>query len=445
MSNPLSNQEHVDVLVEKLDSFDAGVRREALEKLAALKADEFPVPGTDINCHAHTFYSYNAYGYSPSHFAWLARLRGLAAAGVVDFDVLDALDEFLAAAGLLGLKGCVSVESRVFVPEFADRVINSPGEPGIAYHMGIGFTTTDLQPEPAAFLAGMRKRANDRTRDLTERVNAYTSPVELDYEKDVLPLAPNGNATERHVCFAYARKAAEMFADSGALADFWCAKLDVSVDELDLPDGGKLQGVIRAKTMKRGGVGYVQPGPESFPTMADMNRFVLQSNAIPALTWLDGTSDGEQAIGELIDISIASGVAAVNIIPDRNFTPGVKDEKLANLYDIVDRAEALHLPVLVGTEMNSPGNKFVDAFDTAELKPLVPVFLKGANITYAHSVLQQAAGLGYLSDWAGGAFENVAAKNEFYEAFGARFAPGREDALAGLNDTSTPEQILALI
>ncbi len=50
--------------------------------------------------------------------------------------------------------------------------------------------------------------------------------------------------------------------------------------------------------------------------------------------------------------------------------------------------------------MNAPGNKFVDDFSTAELKPLAPVFLKGAHIVYAHSVLQRESGLGYLSDWA---------------------------------------------
>ena len=46
--------------------------------------------------------------------------------------------------------------------------------------------------------------------------------------------------------------------------------------------------------MKKGGVGYVQPGKGSFPLMADMNRFVLESGAIPTLTWLDGTTDGEK-------------------------------------------------------------------------------------------------------------------------------------------------------
>jgi len=142
-------------LEQQLDSFDPAQRRQALLALwRQVEAGKIalPQPGTDVNLHAHTFFSYNAYGYSPSKYAWLARKTGLALAGVVDFDVLDALEEFLEAARLVGLKSCVSLESRVFVPEFATRVINSPGEPGIAYHMGVGFTRAVQHP----FLARMR-------------------------------------------------------------------------------------------------------------------------------------------------------------------------------------------------------------------------------------------------------------------------------------------------
>ena len=434
-----------DRLIKQLDSFDGQERWAALVELVQDYSDKFGETNELLNCHSHTFYSYNAYGYSPSHFAWLAKERGLELAGIVDFDVLDGLAEFFQACDLLKLKGCVSLESRVYVPEFSSRVINSPGEPGIAYHMGLGFTTTELPESAAEFLAGMRRSSEQRNRGLLERVNAFMKPVELDYEKDVLVLTPGGNATERHICAAYAAKAVEIFGEGDALQEFWCSKLGVSGAELDLPEGGKLQGLIRAKSMKRGGVGYVQPGPDSFPAMSAMNKFVLESGAIPALTWLDGTSEGEQAIEELLEVSKASGVAAVNIIPDRNYTVGVKDDKLSNLYAIVELAQKHGLPVLVGTEMNSPGNKFVDDFDAEELKPLVPEFRKGAHIIYAHTVLQKQAGLGYLSSWADKVFDDVFAKNEFFEEFGKSFEPGMEDSLAAVNADFVPQEILAIV
>jgi hypothetical protein len=427
----------VDTLETQLDSFDVAQRRSALTELCRLAySGQVPVPdpGTDVNLHSHTFFSYNAYGYSPSKFAWLARKRGLAAAGVVDFDVLDALEEFLEAARLVGIKSCVSLESRVFVPEFGTRVINSPGEPGISYHMGVGFT----RPVEYPFLAEMRSAAAQRTREMVGRVNAFMKPVQLDFERDVLPLTPKGNATERHLCEAYERKAAEVFPDADQRSAYWKEKLGDAP-----PAGAKLQNLIRAKTMKRGGAGYVQPGKGSFPLMADMNRFVLDCGAIPTLTWLDGTSDGEQCIEELFEVNIASGAAALNIIPDRNYTPGVKDQKLKNLYQVVEMAEQRNFPVIVGTEMNSPGNKFVDSFDTVELKPLVAVFLKGAHIAYAHSVLQRQSGLGYLSTWARDSFPGGAAKNDFFETLGRALSPASEERLAGLSPSATPAEILA--
>ena len=430
-------------LEQQLDSFDAAARNNALSQLCEMARQDrglCPPAKPILNLHCHTFFSYNAYGYSPSSFAWRARKAGLAAAGVVDFDVLDALEEFLEAGRLVGIKTCVSLESRVFVPEFATRVINSPGEPGVAYHMGVGFTSLPQSDSGKAFLDSMRRTVESRNRELVARVNTFTRPVELDYDRDVLPLTPKGNATERHICEAYERKAVKMFPDKAALTAFWKEKLG------DCPaDSVKLQALIRSKTMKRGGVGYVQAGKGSFPLMADMNRFVLELGAIPTLAWLDGTTDGEKAIEELFTVAMASDTAALNIIPDRNYTAGVKDQKVKSLYDVVALAEKHHFPIIVGTEMNAPGNKFMDSFETAELAPLVPVFLKGAHIVYAHSVLQRQSGLGYLGAWAKKTFPTVAAKNEFFEKLGRELSPANEDRLRGLTADVTPEQVLAKI
>lgn len=435
----------IEELERKLDSFDSNERKQALTALYE-KAESgeinLPQAGTDVNLHCHTFFSYNTYGYSPSKFAWLARKVGLAVAGVVDFDVLDALEEFLAAARMLDLKACAGLETRVYVPEFATRVINSPGEPGISYHMGIGFPKAELQGEQKQFLINLRRTAQQRNRDLMGRVNQHLKPVELDYEKDVLVLTPGGNATERHMCLAYARKARKIFTDENELAKFWTEKLGVEIDLSVLPEGRKLLDTIRAKTMKRGGVGYVQPDKGSFPMMADTNRFILASGAIPVHTWLDGTSQGEKDIEELLDVAMSTGAAAINVIPDRNYTPGARNEKTDNLYHVIEVAEKRHLPVVVGTEMNSPGQKFVDDYKTEELSPLVPVFLKSAYIFYVHSVLQRNCGLGYTSEWAKTNFKNVAEKNKFFEEIGIALRPQYEDTLIGLNDDVAAEEVL---
>ena len=438
----------IEKLEGQLDDFDGSRRREALEALwgkAQAGEVELPEATSEVNLHYHTFYSYNYQGYSPSKIAWLARRRGLAVAGIVDFDVLDGLEEFLSACRLIGQKGCVGLESRVFVPEFADKEMTSPGEPGITYHMGMGFGRRPVAGQGGEFLAGLKDLAQERNVALMERVNAYLRPVELDYERDVLPLTPAGNPTERHLCAAYARKAANHFGEGQALAAFWSEKLGVEAESLELPAGVSLLNTMRAKTMKRGGVGYVQPEAGAFPQLAGMNGFVLEAGGVPVHTWLDGTSVGEQSMEELLEVTMSTGVAALNIIPDRNYGPTAGQEKEEHLREVIELADAWGLPVVVGTEMNSPGQKFVDDFGSAALRPWVGVFAKGAYIMYAHSVLERQAGLGYVSAWAREQFSDRPAKNAFYEAVGRRLEPGREESLAELDSATTKEQVLALV
>jgi len=437
-------------LQTRLDSNDATERRVSLNKLLnALETGEriLPKESQETNVHYHTFFSYNACGYSPSRIAWEARNLGLAVAGIVDFDVFDGLEEFYDASEKLGLKGSVGMETRVFVPEFADKVINSPGEPGISYHMGTGFPSLAALEDQQAYCDKLRQTVIERNKGLLSRVNRYLDAISLDYENEVLPLTPANNATERHVCVAYAKKARAVFLNDKDLCHYWADKLGTEFSPDSLPESKDLLNTIRAKTMKKGGVGYVQPDTGSFPTMEEVNSFILATGGIPTLTWLDGTSDGEQEMERLLDVSMGTGVAAVNIIPNRNYTPGLgtSDIKCQNLYAFVKLAESRDLPIIVGTEMNSPGQKMVDDFQTDELIPLTGIFLRGAYVIYAHSAMQRHCGLGYTSQWARKHFDSIKAKNTFFEALGQSLAPRDQRILAQYGPTSDPQDIIRQI
>jgi hypothetical protein len=430
-----------------ISHFDSAVRADALARLAAT-ADDLPPPGRDFNLHCHSFYSYNGYGYSPSALAWHARARGLFAVGLVDFDVLDGVDEFLTAAHSLNLKACAGMETRIFVPEFGTRVINSPGEPGIAYHMGVGFTSGAAAEE--RLVQRLKAIAQARNRGLVSRVNVHLDPVQLDYDVDVLPLTPNGNATERHVCMAYEAKATAVFPDAQERTAFWAAKLSMPKEAVQqiLHDPAALQGQIRSKTMKAGGVGYVQPEGPDFPRLEEVNQFTVAAGAVPTLAWLDGTTEGETALDELLDVMMMAGVAMVNIIPDRNWNIAKAEEKrvkVHNLRRFVEAAQARNLPILVGTEMNAPGQRFVDDFNAPELAPYYDEFQRGVHIIHAHTLLQARLGCGYLSDWARHQFPTVQEKNDFFAAVGNALAPAAADRLDTLGRNPTAEAILAAV
>lgn len=436
------------VLEAQLNDFDPRMRWAALEQLwdlARAGTVELAETRKAVNLHCHSFFSFNGYGYSPACLAWKARTAGLAAVGLVDFDVLDGVDEFLDACRLLGLRACAGLETRIFLPEFSTREINSPGEPGIAYYMGAGFTASGLTTP--GLLPRLKETAQQRNQTMLARINPHMGPVQLDYEGDVLPLTPNGNATERHLCIAFDRKAREVFPDPEKRAAFWSKTLGGDGEQIKklFDEPPLFHAYFRSKVMKTGGVGYVKPEGPDFPDFTVVTEFLLDAGAIPTYAWLDGTSTGEQDIEELLDLAMSQGVAAINIIPDRNWN--IKDReakarKVSELHRIVDLARNRDLPILVGTEMNAHGQRHVDDFDAPEMEPLVEPALEGALILYGHTVMQARCGLGYRSAWSRSRFQNTRERNEFYRAVGQHVSPNRWNVVDEVGPEMNPDAVL---
>ena len=424
----ISNQQ-LSELESNLNHFDPSVRAKSLDELCSLAEQGLiPVqPQHEVaNKHSHTFFSFNAYGYSPSAQAWIAKRRGFKLMGIVDFDVLDGVEEFLNACDCVGVRGAAEMETRVFFPEFSTLETNSPGEPGIYYHMGIGFTA-NLAPEPGAtLLANMRQRATRRNLEMLRKLNAYLAPVTVDYEQDVLPLTPASNATERHMLTAYLHAVEQKVADPNR---FWAEKLNSTSEQITnlRKDPPVFQNLVRTRLMKRGGIGYAQPSHDSFPSIEDFHGMVVSCGAVICATWLDGLSNGEQRMEEELEILTKKGASALNIVPDRNWNvadPALRKLKIQKLYDVVKLAAQFDLPLNIGTEMNTPGNKLIDDFDVPELEPVRQAFMDGAYFIYGHTVLQRASKLGYQSAWAMKHLPSRREKNAFYSELGKLVPPG---------------------
>lgn len=449
-----ASPEHLE---ERLNHPDHAMRLRALHELKHLAetgkvsvAEERPW----VNVHCHSTCSYNAHGFSVSRVAWECYRRGLAVAGIVDFDVLDGVDEALEASDALHFRFTAGIESRVYVQDFDGIVLNSSNEPAIAYYMGQGFVQSPAPGSPAAETLGrMSDCAAKRNRALVQRVNDYLGDVALDYDKDVLPLTPAGNATERHICEAYDLKAQQVFPDPGKRAHFWAATLRVSEGEvariLDQPV--PFRDTVRSQLMKYGSPGYVTPDPESFPTLAETVEMIRACGAMPMYAWVDGTTPGEEDTELLLDYFCSAGQVGINIIPDRNWNlkdRGEKALKVSRLNDIVAAARNRHLPISAGTEMNRATQPLVDHFDAPELRPHTETFLEGARIIWGHSLLMRHGGFGYLSGRAGAAFKgDPVRKNAFFAQVGARPVPHGK-SLKAIRDAcraGSPKDILAAL
>ncbi len=443
---------------EKLiNALDPGSRQVAISALAwdlSSGRIKVPEPGPAVNVHLHTFFSFNAEGFSPSGIAWEARKQGLSVVGSVDFDVLDAMDEIFTAGDALNLRTVAAFETRVFMDTYAERDINSPGEPGVSYFMGTGFTRLPEKGSAGhAQLQAMRETAQTRNRALLSRLADHINPVILDYDADIVSLTPAGNATERHMLEALDHKAQEIFPDLEDLIGYWARVLGLDIPAIKslIDSKTRLRNAIRGRLMKRGGIGYVKPDASTFPPVTDVIAMIRECEAIACATWLDGTSAGETDADKLLDDYLDLGCLALNIIPDRNWNiadPEKKRVKVENLGRIVAAARKRDLVLSVGTEMNSYGQKFVDTFDAPEMQPFAGDFRNGAYILYGHTILQRACGKGMTSAWADATFARDRGRaNAFYLEVGEKAFPPKEarQKLMDIDDNAQPEQILKIL
>lgn len=379
-------------LEANLDHPDIGIRLHALSQLKerANKNKIIIAPKNQfMNLHCHSFHSYNAYGYSPSRIVWLGYKNGYDMMGLVDFDVLDGMEEFLRAGAILNnYKTVVGIESRVFISDYADKEINSPKEPGVCYFCGIGFTS---YPSPGSDAAAILKKifqiARQRNLSILGKLNPLLSPITLDYEKDVLPLTVSGNATERHIIKAYYRQSQSKIKNTPELAAFWSDKLKTPEKNLaDLfRDEYNLFELMRSKLIKHGSIGYVKPEPANFPALDEMIKMIRESNALPSIAYLDGTSAAESDIYSFLKYFKDKGVELVTAIPDRNWNiadPKEKKIKTKNFSKFMSAVRDLKLNVIAGTELNKAGQKFIDDFETPALKPYQDDFIRGAQFVY---------------------------------------------------------------
>lgn len=404
-----------------------------------------------VNMHMHSHFSFNADGLSPAQLLEEAKRRGLYAAGILDFDVLDGLEETYEAAARLGIRAAVGLETRSHLTDSPDVEFNSPGEPGIYYQVAMGFgRIPEAESSAGKTLSKLRDLAQNRNREMIARINSAFPDIAIDYADEVLPLTPSGNPTERHLVLAYVRKVRSLAQGRPEEEQrIWSEVLNLpgeAVADL-LGTEVPLFGQVRASLMKRGGAGYAQPEAANFPTNAEVLRMALDAGAIPLVTWLDGLSEGERDADAFMDAMCAKGAAGLSVIPDRNWNiadPDLRARKVSKLHEIVHAAEARKIPVNVGTELNNYGLPFVDDFQAEAMRPLWPAFFHGAQIMAGHARLTRYAQFSYCGPEATAEFgANLDAKNAFFVQAG-HLPPLRPSEAAQLQEMA-PEKALATI
>lgn len=348
-------------------------RLAALEEfLRAGGTQQFPSVTKEINNHIHTIYSFSPY--TPSMAALRARETGLAVAGSVDHDSLEAAAEMTQACRLLGL-GCVTgFELRVSFKStpFAEKKINNPDSQGIVY-MTIQGVPAQQRQRVAQFLEPIHQCRRTRNIRMVENLNKILLQAQLpilNYQRDVESLSQSalgGSVTERHILYAFAKLLDKEAGSPERLVQLLEETLALTLSpsqkqrilEQDNPHYlYDLLGLLKSGFLPRI---FIQPDENECPPVQQVTAFARSIGGIPAYAYLGdvgesptGDKKSEQFEDSFLDQLIALlpqlGFQAVTYMPPRN-TP----EQLQRLQKLCQQNNLVEIS---GVDINSSRQDF---------------------------------------------------------------------------------------
>ena len=352
-----------------LNLLNAPTKAERLANLReVLKTTEFPpmVPQY-INNHIHTTYSFSPY--SPTAAVYAARMEGLCTAGIIDHDSISGAEEFIEAAKIVDIPVTIGMECRISMDgtRMEGRRTNNPDQIGCSY-MTIQSVPHDKIGRLTEFFEPYRAARGERNKKMIARINELLG-MELDYEKDVLPLSmyhEKGGVTERHLMYALAKAMVAKVGKGQAMVDYLASigmnlsekqqKLMMDTEypfyEYDLL--GLLKGTFVPKI-------YIDATDEC-PRLSEVVALCKEVDAILCYAYLGDVGDSvtgdkkaqkfeDDYIEEVFECLKEEGVTAVTYMPTRNTMAQL--EKLRSLCDRYGMFQ------ISGEDINTPRQSFI--------------------------------------------------------------------------------------
>ncbi len=356
--------------IDILNKLNAPTKEERLANLKeVLKTTTFPemVPQY-INNHIHTTYSFSPY--SPTASVYAARMEGLCTAGIIDHDSISGAKEFLEAAEIVDMPVTIGMEARVSMEgtRIEGRRTNNPDQVSVSY-MTIQSVPHDKIDTLTEFFKPYQDARHERNRKMIAKINELLPQVELDYDRDVLPLSmahENGGVTERHLMYALAIKLVKTVGKGNAMVE----KLDslgISLSEKQTAQmldteypfyEYDLLGILKSAFVPK----IFIDATDECPKLKDMVKLCDDIDAYLCYAYLGDVGDSvtgdkkaqkfeDDYLDELFECLKEEGVKSVTYMPTRN-TPA----QLTRLRKLCDDYGMFQIS---GEDINSPRQSFV--------------------------------------------------------------------------------------
>ncbi len=355
--------------INVLNKLNAPTKEERLANLKEVLRDTVfpPMVPQYINNHIHTTYSFSPY--SPTASVYAARMEGLCTAGIIDHDSISGAREFLEAAAIVDIPVTIGMEARISMDgtRLEGRRTNNPDQVGVSY-MTIQSVPHDKIDVLTEFFKPYQAARHARNRKMIAKINELVG-VELDYDRDVLPLseaADNGGVTERHLMYALAIELTKQVGKGQPMIDKLTAigmtlsekqktmLLDTEYPFYEYDVLGMLKGTFVPKI-------FIDATDEC-PKLPDMVKLCKEIDAYLCYAYLGDVGDSvtgdkkaqkfeDDYLDDVFECLKEEGVTAVTYMPTRN-TPA----QLERLRGLCDQYGMFQIS---GEDINSPRQSFI--------------------------------------------------------------------------------------
>ena len=356
--------------IDILNKLNAPTKAERLANLAeVLKTTTFPPAVPEyINNHIHTTYSFSPY--SPTAAVYAARMEGLCTAGIIDHDSISGAEEFLEAAKMINMPVTIGMECRVSMDgtRLQGRRTNNPDQLGVSY-MTIQSVPHDKIATLTEFFRPYQAARHLRNRQMIEKINSLLPGIDLDYDRDVLPLSEasdNGGVTERHLMYALAKKLVAQVGKGEAMVKklndmglTLSAKQEAQMLDTAYPFYEyDLLGILKSAFVPQ----IFIDATDECPKLPDMVKLCADVDAYLCYAYLGDVGDSvtgdkkaqkfeDDYLDDVFECLKEEGVKAVTYMPTRN-----TQAQLERLRGLCDQYGMFQIS---GEDINSPRQSFV--------------------------------------------------------------------------------------
>lgn len=317
-----------------------------------------------VNNHIHTSFSFSPY--TPTSAVYYAASAGLSTAGIMDHDSVGGCEEFIEAGRIIGMPVTVGFECRTSVKGTAleGLRLNNPDQKSVAYVTLHGIPHSMLN-KCAEILAPLSAKRNERNVKMCAKISELCG-IELDFEKDVLPLSQyknGGSVTERHVLYALAKK---IVSDDRESSVKKVEELTVPMTEktrnklLEAPDDFytyDVLGILKSHLVEKI---YVD-AEEELMHITDFTKLAHEVGGICAYAYLGDVTESptgdkkaqkfeDDYLDELFESLKNFGFDAVTYMPSRN-----TKEQLDRIIELCNKHQFFQIS---GEDINSPRQSF---------------------------------------------------------------------------------------